>query len=152
MEFIFDRTQADVDRVKDLNKKYLSGTITDEEKEEWLAGSKGALNLSDLNRIENNIETLASYFIVTVSVKNWSLGDIPRVSDYARILENVQKIKNAWFVLPEAPPTPMQPLTTYQKWNDIEQILYEINSAYERYINSFYYCGDEIYAGDIGII
>lgn len=152
MEFVFDRTQADVDRVKELNKKYLTGTITDEEKEEWFNGNKAALNFLDLNRIEGNIETIASYLIVNVVTKTWSRGDKPRISDYARILENVQKIRNAWFVLPEAPPTPMQPMTTYQKWNDIERILYEINSAYERYINSFYYCGDEIYAGDIGII
>lgn len=152
MEFVFDRTQADVDRVKELNKKYLSGTITDEEKEEWFEDSKGALNLSDFNRIENNVETLANYLVVTVSTKTWNRGDIPRVSDHKRIRDNVEKIRNAWFALSEAPNTPDQPLNTYQKWNDIERILYETNSSYERYINSFYYSGNEIYAGDIGII
>lgn len=151
MEFVFDRTQADVDRVSELNKKYLTSTITEEEKEEWLVGNKGALNFSDLNRIENNVETLATYLVVTVITKTWNRGDIPKVSDYQRILDNIQKVRNAWLVLSE-PPTPEQPLNTYQKWNDIEQILYDINTAYERYINSFYYSGGEIYAGDIGII
>lgn len=152
MEFVFDRTQDDVDRVKELNKKYINGAITDEEKEEWFEGSKATLKFSDLNRIEKNIETIASYLIVNVITKTWRRGDKPMVSDYARILENVQKIRDAWFNLSESPPTPMQPLTAYQKWNDIERILYSVNLAYERYINSFCYCGDEIYTGDIGII
>lgn len=39
MEWIYDRTQADVDRVSLLNQKYATGAISEEEKKEWDAGS-----------------------------------------------------------------------------------------------------------------
>ena len=59
MEWVYDRTQADVERVKVLNDKYAAGTISEEEKMEWAAGMKGALNVADLNRIESNIREIA---------------------------------------------------------------------------------------------
>ena len=48
---IFDRTAADVQRVKTLTGKLSAGTATEEEKAEWLAGMKGAYNAADLNRV-----------------------------------------------------------------------------------------------------
>ncbi len=148
MEFIYDRTQADVDRVRELNHKYVKGIITESEIVEWMSGSKGALNLFDLNRIEENVKILASYLAVSVNTKTWNKGDIPRVNDYKRILGNVQKIRDAWFVLTTTPATPKQPLNNYEKWNDIERILHDLDYTYNRYINNFYYCDTEIYAGE----
>lgn len=153
MEFVFDRTQADVDRVEELNKKYLAGTITDEEKEEWMSDLKGALNSSDLNRIESNMLALSEMFGSFIKSKNWIVGDIPRVNDYKRILENLNTIRESWPVLIETPDNPKQPLTTYGKWNDIEKILHDINQNYIRHIESFYYCGNDVFAGEgIGIL
>ena len=152
MEFVYDRTQADVDRVKYLNERYVNGTITDEERQEWNTGIngsiglKGVFNLFDINRIENNCQAIGEILLADVDTKEWEYGDIPRVSDYLRIRENVQKIKEA-FPSSSAPETPAQPLNTFQKWNDIERILFETYSAYERFLNSFFYCG-EIYAGE----
>lgn len=148
MEFVYDRTQADVDRVKELNQKYLARTITEEEKTEWSAGLKGALNISDLNRIESNTAQLASLLAVTVQTKTWNYNDIPRASDYLRIRNNVQAVRDAWAALSDTPETPTQPLVTYQKWNDIERILHDVNYVYERTMNSYYYCDTEIYAGE----
>lgn len=148
MEFVFDRTQDDVNRLKELNQKYIKGTITESEIAEWMSGGKGALNLSDLNRVEGNVKTLASYLAVSVDTRTWSKGDIPRTSDYKRILENVQKIRDAWFALTTTPITPKQPLNYYEKWNEIERILHDLNYTYEGYRNSFYYCGAELYAGE----
>ena len=51
---IFDRTQADVDRVKELKSRILNNgwtSLTQEERAEYLAGMKGAYNAVDLNRI-----------------------------------------------------------------------------------------------------
>ena len=153
MEFIFDRTQADIDRVKELNEKYRTGKITEEERSEWAAGLKGALNAADLNRIEGNTEIIAEYLATVVSVKTWKPSDIPRVSDYKRIRDNVQKVRDAWAVKSDTPPTPEQPLNTYQKWNDIERILHDVDFVYTRTMESRYYCGDEFYAGEgVGII
>lgn len=147
LTFIYDRTQENVDRIKELTEKYLNGTITDEEKSEWNDNSKGAFNLSDINRIESNISSIASFLIVFVDTKQWEYENIPRVSDYERIRNNVQSIKDAW-VLSNIPEIPEQPLNTYQKWNDIEKILHDVYQNYKRYINSFYYSGTEIYAGE----
>lgn len=152
--FVYDRTQADVDRVKELNVKCLDGTITEEEEKEWNTGIngkeglRGAFNLSDIQRIEYNIDKLGTYLATIVSVKEWDYGDIPRASDYARIRENVQKTKEVLVGYSDTPEVPIQPLNTYQKWNDIERILHDIYNIYVMLKNSYYYCGTEIYAGE----
>lgn len=56
---IFDRTQEDVDRVYELRNKILSGgmsALSDEEKDEWLAGMKGSYNYTDINRVSEAVQ------------------------------------------------------------------------------------------------
>lgn len=165
--FIFDRTQADVDRVKYLNNRYLQGTITDAEREEWsrnvvrkyglayelgLMGTErgliGALNLADMQRIEWNMKVIADMLDVIIVTKEWDCNDILRISDYRRIRENTDKLRKAWFILTQSPKVPAQPLNTYQKWNDIEKILHDVYKAYKAYLRSMYYCGTELYTGE----
>lgn len=154
LNFVYDRTQEDVDRVKYLTKRYLKGEITEEEKLEWSkgihggSGPKGAFNLSDIKRNENNCMVIGKLVVISVNVKEWEYGDIPRVSDYQRIKNNVKKIKDALMVLSDTPEIPENPLNTFQKWNDIEQILHDVYSIYVRLKNSYYYCGAEMYAGE----
>lgn len=153
LNFVYDRTQRDVDRVIELNKKYLSGAITYDEIREWNtgingeAGLKGAFNLSDINRNEHNCQIIGEALATAVNVKEWEYGDIPRISDYARIRENVQKIRSVFITYSDTPEVPAQPLNTYQKWNDIEKILHDVYCIYARFQESRYYCG-EIYAGE----
>lgn len=152
--FVYDRTQEDVERVRYLNKKYINRTITDEEKQEWNTGIngklglKGAFNLSDIKRNENNCRIIGGLVEADVDVKEWEYGDIPRVSDYLRIRDNVQRIRDAYLTYSDTPPTPIQPLNTYQKWNDIEKILHDVYYIYTAIQNSYYYCGTEMYAGE----
>lgn len=114
---------------------------------------KGALNAADLNRIESNIREIAEALAVSVTVKMWGADQIPRASDFKRIRDNVQRIREAWSALKDTPATPDPPLTTYQKWNAIERILHDVKYVYDRVMGSYYYCGDEIYAGEgIGIL
>ena len=56
---VYDRTEGDVTRVATLRKKILSRTATDEEKQEWLRGMKGAYNASDMNRVTVAMKVLA---------------------------------------------------------------------------------------------
>lgn len=91
--WITDRTQADVDRVKELTAKAGTGTWTEEEQQEWASGMKGALSYTDYSRIENGMKELAetvgaAYFarivqqnIQVVTAKNDS-GDIPAWDTY----------------------------------------------------------------------
>ena len=65
---------------------------------------------------------------------------------FNQILSDVDAIRNAYMVHANTPDTPAKPLNDFQKWNDIEKILYDV---YEILLNNFnYYCGNEIYAGD----
>ena len=91
--WITDRTQADIDRVKEIAVKARTGTWTEEEQQEWASGMKGALSYTDYSRIENGIKELAeivgaSYSarivqqnIQVVTAKNES-GDIPAWDTY----------------------------------------------------------------------
>jgi hypothetical protein len=59
---IYDRIQADVDRVFELKSKILSGgvsSLTAEEKSEYMSGMKGAYNAADLNRVGGAVAYIA---------------------------------------------------------------------------------------------
>ena len=130
MEFVYDRSAQDVLQMT----------------------KKGVLNAEDINRIENNTETIADKIAIPVTVKSWSVGGLPRVSDYKRIRDNVERIRQGYGIRSDTPVTPEQPLNTYQKWNDIERILFDVNDLYDRTENARAYCG-EIFAGEgVGIL
>lgn len=129
--FITDRSQLDIDE----------------------RTAKGFINASDMERVETNTELIAGYIAVPVTVKkNWKIVDLPRVSDFKRIRDNVEKIRSGYVIRADTPETPVQPLNTWQKWNDLEQILYDIFWIYFNNLNNKDYCG-EISAGEeIGVI
>lgn len=63
---IFNRTQADVDRVFTLKNKILAGglsALTAEERAEYMAGMKGAYNYTDMNRVGQAVSHIANRFI-----------------------------------------------------------------------------------------
>lgn len=140
---ITDRTQSDVDRVVELSKKDWS-EFSAEDKASWLDGEKGAINKSDLDRIQNNIQLISDVlelgFVVTET------PTIPTQSFFDEILRNTEVIRTAYMIHADTPKTPSAPLNTYQKWNDIEKILDDVHGIL---LNNFnYFCGNEIYAGD----
>lgn len=60
---IYDRTQADVDRVFELKSKILNeglSALTEEEKTEYLSGMRGAYNATDLNRVGEAVAFIAN--------------------------------------------------------------------------------------------
>lgn len=60
---VYDRTQADVDRVFTLKNKILTGglnALTVEEKAEYMAGMKGAYNYTDMNRVGQAVAYIAN--------------------------------------------------------------------------------------------
>lgn len=102
IEPIYDRTQEDVDN----------------------RTSKGYLNIEDLNRIENNVNELASLVGCDVETISWDRSMFPTHNHFNRILANLTTIKKVWVCPCDANPT--QPINTYQKVNAIEKILYQI--------------------------
>lgn len=130
MEFVYDRSAQDV-----LHRT-----------------KKGVLNAEDINRIESNSEAIADKIAVPVTTKTWPIGGLPRVSDYKRIRDNVERIRSGYGIRSDTPETPEQPLNSYQKWNDIERILFDVNDLYDRTESARAYCG-EVFAGEgVGIL
>lgn len=114
---------------------------------------KAYLNASDLLRTERNTELIAGYIGTPAVVRtDWKTGDIPRNSDYRRIRDNVEKIRSGYAIRADTPETPMQPLNTYQKWNDIEHILHDVFWIYINNKNNLAYCGEVTAGEEIGVI
>lgn len=152
-EPIFDRTQSDVIKLQDfLSRGYKN--LTDDEKNEWLnTNFKGALNSSDLNRIEQNMNVLSGFLSLTIRAKTWQETDIPANPDFTRIRNNLISIRNQAvsqeLIYDSTPEIPDLPWNSYQKINDIEKIIYDI---YILYTSKYYYCGQELYCGEtVGI-
>lgn len=147
-EAVTDRRQSDVDYVLELLEKGWKN-FTDEEKTEWNNGLKGAQNTSDYERIQNNIQLLSDVLELELTVSE--VPENPTPTFFKNILDNTEKIRGAYCIHDSTPVTPKAPINTYQKLNDIEQILFDV---YEILLNNFnYYCGNEIYAGDsIGLL
>ena len=142
--FVYDRTQQDVDRVIELN-------MTDDEKTEWINGMKGAFNLSDVKRNENNCYVIAQLLNISLVTCKDNLPAYPDKTYIDSLLKNVTALRNAGYRYVETPEVPQQPINTYQKINDIEKILHDIYEVYNS--NFVHYAGEEIYAGqNIGLL
>ena len=126
--WVTDRTQSDVDRVKSITEKARSGTWTDDEKREWFAGMKGALNYMDFNRIESGIQELASIVGANVSVKtDWMIDSYMKRSDAVRWLSNIAAIRSRCAGLDSTPDVPANmDRLSFSTMNQIEQVLYDI--------------------------
>lgn len=133
---VYDRTQADVDRVFTLKNKILAGglnALSDEEKNEYMAGMKGAYNHTDMNRVGQAVEYIAERMVslpaelaayqalkgvsddpnyqvpydpssVVVSPKtDWTMGDTPTQSLVQTYLDNLTVLRQQ-FDLPDNTP------------------------------------------------
>jgi hypothetical protein len=127
---IYDRTQLDI-----TNKT-----------------AKGYYNYTDLNRIEQDCDYLASLFGISITTKTWTRTDFPTLSEMNRIKNNIDSVRNAYYTLPTTPTTPNTPYNAYGKANDIEQILNDLKALYDKNALDVFYT-DEIYSGEtIGVI
>ena len=92
--FIYDRTQADVDRVqalRDIGRE----NMTDSEKTEWQQGMKGAFNLSDVRRNENNCYVIAQLLNISLVTCKDNLPAYPDKTYFDSLLKNVTALRNA---------------------------------------------------------
>lgn len=132
MIFVFDRTENDL--ISKTNKAYI--------------------NASDLNRIESNISVIAEEIgaSITPGKTDWTRTDLPRINDFQRIINNTTAIRNGYTIASDTPLVPSRPLNTYDKWNAIERILYDVDMQYKARTSAQMYT-TEIWANDqIGVI
>lgn len=120
---IFDRTQLDVDNDTE----------------------KGQYTYTDLNRIESwcrymaNILNSYNYYVSINTKMDWKESDYHYSEDLERIRQNVNTLKEAYFSFTQIPEN--LEYMTFEKANDIEKILYEIDKIIGDMENNFIYCG-----------
>lgn len=146
LTLITDRNQSDVDRAKQLIEKAKNiESLSLSELEEYLGGLKGCYNISDLNRVEGAVQYLSdllnSYgYTNTVNTKTWQDGEFLTPTQIVRYLNNLDILKNAYFVNPKIPVTPTS-YKSIQQANDIEKILSNIEKIITGMEQSFIHCG-----------
>ena len=126
---VTDRTQADVERVRELAAKGFSA-MTSDEQAEWLAGMKGAYNASDLNRVGTALNYLAGRLasicgksITWTAKTDWAVTDIITASQAEAYRKQVQSIRDALAYPAGTPDAPELGRLNYTGANDIERIL-----------------------------
>lgn len=84
--------------------------------------TKGAYNYSDLNRVERAVAEISDDLGLGLTTKtNWTMWDVPRMSDWTRYINNVKTIRDilgSSIALPE-----IGDKLTYSDANNIEKIL-----------------------------
>lgn len=152
IEPIIDRTTDDViDAMRQIEvwkNEHLKGnsTVTYE--------LKGCLNVSDINRIEGNIqflaETLSSLsYPVGVSTKSWDMSGVPTKSDIDRILNDIGNLIRGFHQrkvsdLPDV-------ISTYSDLNAIEENLKGLKDMLDDMISGFRMSGT-FYSGTRSIL
>ena len=152
--FQFDRTNEDVEEVRNLAAIGYHN-MTTAQKARWLSDLPGALNLSDMNRIEADIAAIATEIGVAHRARQWSKANKPRASDFQQIYDDVSLIRSSYTSQTDTPAMPGLPLNTWQKINAIERILHDVHITYLTNIGAQDYMrGDgELFAGDdIGVL
>lgn len=139
---VHDRTQSDVNYAI----AQIARGINDVE-------YKGCFNVSDINRIENNVRYIADRLNVlkytnTIETKtDWTFYGIPDVTVITRLINNVQKIINAYYRPANSPDLP-NTLLTYEQVNALEKMLYMIKHLIDTEENQYRFCGTIICGED----
>ena len=134
MSPVHNRTQSDVDyAIYQISKGNNSVEY------------KGCFNVSDINRIENNVRYVADRLNVlkytnTIETKSWTFYGVPDTTEITRLINNVTKLISAYYK-PEGSPALPNTLLTYEQVNALEKILYMIKSLIDTEENQYRYCG-----------
>ena len=141
---IFNRTQADVDIAITLRKKLQAGqSLNDSEK---AIIERGTCTISMLNRVENKqveLSRILNEMAYTITIENktdWAYTDIFTYQDHQRLLNNLDKLKEAYFSYTSTPKAPTY-MFGYRQANDIEKILVDIENMINDMTSRFRECG-----------
>lgn len=154
LSLITDRTPADYTEWLELSRIPWAA-MTDDQKTKWSVPMKGAYNYTDLNRVGAAMLTLqalfASYgYSVSVDVRtDWTAGEWPSKAEMDAYAQSVQNIRAALTVAETTPAAPdSMDDGTVTIWNNIEQILLDVEDLLNRIAAAWYYTG-EIYTGEV---
>lgn len=143
MNLVYDRTAQDVETARAQR-----GTT--------IAPLKGCYNITDLNRVESAVKTLAAelnaagYPVEITPVlkgsksedREWQEGDIVRRAQWSTYLDNVQKLRDAYYTLSETGELPKpEDKLGYIGANTIEKVLADIDLLIDCMKSSYRRCG-----------
>lgn len=153
---ITDRTQRDVDRVRELAGKLNAGTATVEELAEWNSiALKGSYDHTDLNRVGDAVQYISEilkscgYHCPVIPKLDWPESGSCSPSDMAQYLQNVQTLRGILTLLHETPDVPADmEKPTWQEANAIEQILVDLDTTIKTMLKTRVVCGDAYCGGE----
>lgn len=147
---IHNRTSEDVSLSKTYREKLQNGETLSESQIATL--ERGTMTINTLNRIEEKQTELKGllndmgYWNTNITNKSWDYSDIFSKTEFQRIINNLNTLRNAFFVFsytPETPPVSFH----YEDINSLEKILFDIdvmiNDVKSRYREcGTFYCGE----------
>lgn len=157
LNLVYDRTEDDVTSSAAIRSTYQalgnwSGLTTAERAQL----ERGTLTYNTLNRVESAVKLLAAaltsagYPVAVTPVlkgskaedREWQEGDIVRRAQWAIYLDNVQRLRDAYYTLAETGelPAPEDKLG-YEGANTIEKILADIDLLIDCMKSSYRRCG-----------
>lgn len=136
---VFDRSQDDVSFAEEKIQEWIKAKLTGNPIETYEL--KGCLNLTDINRIEGNIQYLSDrldelHYHSGTSCKVWERSGLPTERDIRRILSNVNHIISAYYHPGNASTVP-DSMRNYTDINAIEENLYKIKQLLDSMIEGF---------------
>lgn len=143
---IYDRTIEDVTQALEIRKNYVQKGLPLEQAQIDIL-ERGTLTINTINRIENKIQELQNkfneiyYFCGDVSIKNWQYSQIFYYeTEFTRILHNIELLMQAFYVKDDTPQIPEIDVY-FQNINDMEKILYDLETIYNDMQLLFRECG-----------
>lgn len=129
---IFDRTFQDILYAKEQLALCIKNKAT------VMTDFKGCLNVSDINRIEENTQYIQEQleligFIASVETQTWNINGLPNTNDVARIIQNINNLIEAYYRIPELEPLPIN-MILFEDINAIEQNLYILKKSIDEYL------------------
>lgn len=157
LNLIYDRTESDETASAAIRKSYQTlgnwSGLTDAERAQL---ERGTLTYNTLNRVESAVKTLATaltaagYPVEITPVlkggkaedREWQEGDVLYRPQWTMYLDNVQRLRDAYYTLAETGelPTPEDKLG-YAGANTIEKILADIDQLIDCMKSSYRRCG-----------
>lgn len=157
LNLIYDRTKSDETASAAIRKSYQTlgnwSGLTDTERAQL---ERGTLTYSTLNRVELAVKTLAAaltaagYPVEVTPVlkgskaedREWQEGDVLYRPQWAMYLDNVQRLRDAYYTLAETGELPKpEDKLDYQGANNIEKILADIDLLIDCMKASYRRCG-----------
>ena len=115
-----------------MNNLNLEKLITDRTSQDVAQRTqKGFYNVSDITRINSYIEYLSDVLDLNLTVTAVTLGQTLTRAQMDSIINNINTIRQAWYVSRETPQTPLAMNWGYNKANDVEKILKALDEFYQ---------------------